>query len=90
MNPAPAEDPLDHRLTEGEQEAIIQGLEEVASLVRLLEDFDLFGLPLPKTHDASLGELLFSTRSWMRDFPPRNMTTSPTPPIPLLKIFSEP
>ncbi|MBW1860844.1 MAG: LEPR-XLL domain-containing protein, partial [Deltaproteobacteria bacterium] len=48
----------DRPITEGEKSAIIQGMEEVANLGRLLQDFDAFGFPLPLLKDATLGQLL--------------------------------
>ncbi|MFC1820404.1 DUF4347 domain-containing protein [Thermodesulfobacteriota bacterium] len=47
----------DHIITEGEKAAVIQGMEELENLGRLLEDFDAFGAPLPLI-DATLGKLL--------------------------------
>ncbi|MFC1829891.1 LEPR-XLL domain-containing protein, partial [Thermodesulfobacteriota bacterium] len=47
----------DHLITDVEQAAIIQGMDELANLGRMLEDVDAFGVPLPLI-DATLGQLL--------------------------------
>ncbi|MFC1869575.1 LEPR-XLL domain-containing protein, partial [Thermodesulfobacteriota bacterium] len=48
----------DRSITEGEKSAIILGMEELANLGRLLQDFDAFGVPLPLINDTTLGQLL--------------------------------
>ncbi len=46
----------DHLINETEKEAIIRGLDEVAKLGRLLEDFDAFAAPLPLMKNAHPGQ----------------------------------
>ncbi|MBW2623244.1 MAG: LEPR-XLL domain-containing protein, partial [Deltaproteobacteria bacterium] len=48
----------DRIIGEGEDAAIIQGLEELANLGRLIEDFDAFQSTLPLTDDVTIGGLL--------------------------------